>query len=300
MAVNYEYYRSFYYVAKYQNLTLAAAAMKSSQPNLTRVMQNLEQQLGCRLFVRSNRGIVLTEEGETLYQHVAVAVEQLLQGEEALRRSVDLQTGTVYLGTSETALHELLLEEVRRFHQSYPAVRLKLRSYSTPKAIEALRCGEIDLAVVATPVEIQPPLRCQALKTFRDLLICGPDLAELQGRRLRLEELMDYPMVSLARETTAFAFYSRLYRRHGLELTADIEVATADLILPLVQNGLGIGFLPEDLARPALLRGQVRELFLEEPHPPRKICLIRDARRGLSVAARAFQTLLLEASRCPE
>ncbi len=102
--------------------------------------------------------------------------------------------------------------------------------------------------------------------------------------------------MSLARETTAFEFYSRLYRPHGLELTADIEVATADLVLPLVQNGLGIGFLPEDLARPALQRGQVMELSLEEELPPRQVCLIRDTRRGLSVAASAFRTLLLEAS----
>ena len=81
MAVNYEYYRCFYYVAKYKNLTRAASAIMSSQPNVTRVMHNLEHELGCRLITRSNRGIALTEEGERLYQHVAAAIAHLQQGE---------------------------------------------------------------------------------------------------------------------------------------------------------------------------------------------------------------------------
>ena len=63
MAVRYEYYRCFYYAAKYQNLTQAAAALQTSQPNMTRILRSLERELGCRLMLRSNRGVTLTEEG---------------------------------------------------------------------------------------------------------------------------------------------------------------------------------------------------------------------------------------------
>jgi len=295
MAVNYEYYRCFYYVAKYRNLTLAASAMASSQPNVTRVMHNLEHELGCRLFIRSNRGISLTEEGEKLYSYVAVAFEQLRLGEETLTRSAGLQEGTVYLGTSETAMHELLLEEVRRFHAAYPAVRLKIRNCSTPQAISALRSGQIDFAVVASPVSIQPPLKRKNLKLFQDILISGPQFADLVGRKIRLADLAQYPLVCLARGTTAFEFYSKLYRDYGLELEADIEVATADLVLPMVRSGLGLGFLPYEFAREELQAGRVIRLDLIEPIPERHICLIQDEHRGLSVAARTFQKMLCEA-----
>lgn len=294
MAVNYEYYRCFYYVAKYRNLTLAASAMASSQPNVTRVMHNLEHELGCRLFIRSNRGISLTEEGEKLYSYVAVAFEQLRLGEETLTRSAGLQEGTVYLGTSETAMHELLLEEVRRFHAAYPAVRLKIRNCSTPQAISALRSGQIDFAVVASPVSIQPPLKRKNLKLFQDILISGPQFADLVGRKIHLADLAQYPLVCLARGTTAFEFYSKLYRDYGLELEADIEVATADLVLPMVRSGLGLGFLPYEFAREELQAGRVIRLDLIEPIPERHICLIQDEHRGLSVAARTFQKMLCE------
>ena len=68
MQTNYEYYRIFYQVAKSLNFTQAAASLMTSQPSVSRSMQCLEQDLGCRLFVRSKRGVALTREGELLYR----------------------------------------------------------------------------------------------------------------------------------------------------------------------------------------------------------------------------------------
>ena len=67
MDINLEYYKIFYYVAKYRNMTKAAAALGSNQPNVTRIMKLLESQLNCRLFIREARGISLTREGEQLF-----------------------------------------------------------------------------------------------------------------------------------------------------------------------------------------------------------------------------------------
>ena len=59
MYISYDYYRVFYYVAKYGNITQAAKLMLNSQPNLTRTIKNLEAELGCALFSRSNQGEIL-------------------------------------------------------------------------------------------------------------------------------------------------------------------------------------------------------------------------------------------------
>ena len=63
MNISYDYYRIFYYVAKYGNVTQAAKMLLSNQPNLTRVIKTLEGELGCPLFIRNNRGMKLTQEG---------------------------------------------------------------------------------------------------------------------------------------------------------------------------------------------------------------------------------------------
>ena len=70
-----DYYRIFYYVAQYKSFSKAADVMGNNQPNITRCMNILENELGCKLFIRSNRGVQLTIEGERLFEHVSIAIE---------------------------------------------------------------------------------------------------------------------------------------------------------------------------------------------------------------------------------
>ena len=109
MAISYDYYRIFYYVAKYRSFTRAAKVLMNSQPNITRTINNLEAELGCRLFLRSRTGVVLTPEGEQLFAHVQVAQEHLQAGETAILEARNLISGHLNLSASEIALHLLLL-----------------------------------------------------------------------------------------------------------------------------------------------------------------------------------------------
>ena len=76
--MNYEYYKIFYHVAKHKNSTKAATELYSSQPAVTRALQNMEGELGCKLFIRKKTGVELTREGENLYKYAQVAFQQLL------------------------------------------------------------------------------------------------------------------------------------------------------------------------------------------------------------------------------
>lgn len=67
-----DYYRIFYYVAKYKSFSKAAKILHNNQPNISRTMNNIESEFGCKLLVRSHSGITLTPEGEQLYEHVAL------------------------------------------------------------------------------------------------------------------------------------------------------------------------------------------------------------------------------------
>lgn len=292
MNVNYEYYRIFYYAAKYRSFTRAANVLHSNQPNVTRAMNKLEQALGCALFVRSNQGVALTPEGEALFRHVAVAQEHLQQGEDELAGCAKLQSGTLSISASATALGILLLDKLELFHTRYPGIRLRLWNHSTPQAITALERGVADLAVVTPPARTEPYLRETPLQTFQDILIGGPCFAGLAQTPLHLYQLEEQPLICLGRETMTYAFYNRLFSRHGLTLQPDTEAATADQILPLVKCNLGLGFVPQPFAREALERGQVFQIPLLETIPQRYIGLLRDSRRPLSIAAREFIRVL--------
>ena len=132
--VNYEYYRLFYYVCKYHSITRAANVLRMSQPNVTRALNRLEEQLGCKLLVRSTRGVTMTPEGEVLFAHVEIAQEQLQAGESELAGITALESGALTISASETALNVFLLDKLREFHRRYPGVRLRIANHSTPQA----------------------------------------------------------------------------------------------------------------------------------------------------------------------
>lgn len=292
MNVNFEYYKIFYYVAKYHNFTKAARALCNSQPNVTRAMNCLEHELNCTLFVRTNRGVHLTPEGERLYTRVSVAVQQLQTAEEELSESVGLEHGSVSIGASETALNIYLLDRLHKFHLEYPGVRLKLCNDSTPEAIRSVRSGEIDFAVVTTPVKVEVPLKEIRLRSFQEILVGGKTFTALASQELSLKDLKDYPLISLGRETTTYHFYEKLFLEHGAELVPDTEAATTDQVLPLVKNELGLAFLPEEMAEEALKKYEIIQMDLKEGIPSRHVCMIYDAKRPMSAAAQKLKKLL--------
>lgn len=292
MTPNFEYYKIFFYVAKYQNLTLAAKVLLTSQPSVTRSIKSLENDLGCRLFIRSRRGVTLTAEGELLYAHVAAACESLFKGEAALSDALSLQNGSVSIGATETAAHCLLLEKLEEFHRRFPQVRINIRSDSTAPVIGDLKSGRVDLAVVTTPMEKEPYLKAVTVRTFHDILVAGPGFAELKGREYHLFDLTGYPLVCLSPETMTNRFYVDFYAAHGISMKSDIQLATADLLLPVIEKNLGIGFVPEGMAEEALRRGSVFRVELNEKIPARQICAVRDTQRPLSAAARQLLKLL--------
>ena len=293
MEVTYDYYRIFYYAAKYKSFSQAATILMSNQPNVTRAIHNLESQLGCRLFIRSNRGAELTPEGERLYIHVLSAMEQFQAAEEELADSSGLSHGSVAIGASETALNIFLLDKLKSFHMTYPGIRLKLYNHSTPEAIEAVKSGKIDFAVVSTPAEVDFPLKQIMLMPFQEILVGGTTFTALSSQELSLREVKNYPLISLGRETMTYKFYNSVFLSHGLDLSPDTEAATADQILPLVKCELGLAFLPQPMAAPSLLKKEIVQIPLKDEIPERQICLVYDSQHPMGAAARELKNTIL-------
>lgn len=292
MSINYEYYRIFYYVAQCHSFTKAAQMLENNQPNITRCMNNLEEEVGCKLFVRTNRGVTLTPEGERLSRRVSIACEQLQLGEEELRRDCGLDAGTISVGASEIALHLLLLDRLSEFHAAYPGVHLKITNDSAPQGIQSLLHGRTDVAVVTTPNRVPAPLKVTNLMPFRDILLCGSQYKELASRMRSLKELSDYPLICLGQETSTYHFCQSLFVKHDLPFRVDMEGATMDQVLPMVSHNLGIGFCPEQLAAPAIASGEVYQIRLVEPIPERAVCLVEDTSRPQSIAMKTLRKLL--------
>lgn len=295
MNISYEYYRVFYYVAKYRNITKAAEVLMSNQPNVTRLIKALEQNLECTLFVRSHKGVVLTPEGEALYAHVKIAVENILAGEEELAHSRGLQRGIISIGASEVALRCLLLPILNRYRHMYPGVQIRISNHSTPQAISALQDGLADIAVVTTPLDHTDKIDVIKIREFRECAVCGDAYRSLTAKPLSFSDLADVPLICLSPGTKTYTFYTELFARYDLTIRPDIEAATADQILPMVRNNLGIGFVPKEFLSDLSENTGVHVLTLTQEIPPRSICLVRNREIPFSIAAKELQKMILDA-----
>ncbi|HCS94490.1 MAG TPA: LysR family transcriptional regulator [Clostridiales bacterium] len=296
MNTNFENYRTFYFVAKYGNITAAAEALYSEQPNVTRAIKNLERDLGCVLFARSNKGVTLTPEGEMLYRRVAIAYEQIAAAEEELSRHNGFEEGLLRIGVSETALHEVLLSALVRYHALYPKIKFSLVNLTNTQAISAVKNQAVDFVLISTPFSLDKSLKSVPIKRFQDIVVCGERYRYLTGEKVSFRELTGLCIVSVNKTTKTYEYYRTLFRRYGLEFAPEIEVSTSNQILPIVKNNLGIGFIPASFAENEIANGEVFRLETEEEITPREVCLIKRADFSLSVAAKEFERLLKNSS----
>mgnify|MGYP002511150135 CR=1 FL=1 len=292
MDVDFEYFKIFYYVAKYGNITKAAAALGNSQPNVTRVMKLLEAQLGCRLILRETRGVSLTEEGELLYSHVEAACRHLWSAQAEIRGRDSLRSGIVEIGATETALHLFLLDALQDFRRRHPAVRIKIHNHTTPEILKRLTDGKLDFAVVTTPHSMPSSIQCEKILDFTEILTGGTEYRSLSRTPSRLMDLQNCPWVGLGRGSATYEFYRDFFAAQGLDLELDMEVATSDLLLPLILDNLGIGFVPEQLALPLIKEKRLVQVPLDCSLPRRAVQIVSDRGHGMGLAADAFYRYL--------
>lgn len=291
MYISYDYYRIFYYVAKYGNVSQAAKLLLNNQPNMTRTIKKLEAELGCPLFLRSKKGMKLTPEGERLYEHIRIAMEHIDAGEAELTENRNLQNGTVYIAASEVALRCLLLPVLKKYRILYPGIHIRISNHSTPQAIGALKDGSADIAVVTTPTVHTASLVETVVRPITEVAVCSPYFKEFGDKQISLSELINFPLISLGKDTKSFEFYSALFTAHGLPYKPDIEAFTADQILPMVEADLGIGFVPEEFLREG---DGICRIKLEEKIPKRSIVIIKRKEQPLSVAAKELERMIRE------
>ena len=295
MEASLDAYKAFVCAARAKSLTAAAKELYLSQPTVTHHLQTLEALHGCRLFERTRRGVTLTPEGEILYGYLSDALARIEEAGEVLEARRTLTRGVVRIGATETTLHHYLLPRLRRFKEAHPDVRLKIANGSTPGMLADLNAGAIDFAVLVLKAQGLPDAyRVAPLAPLRDVIIAGQKYRSSLSGTVALKDLARFPLICMTPGTLTRDYVEEIFRAEGLAFDPDMEMATADLITPLVENGLGVGFVPYAFAREAIERGGAFELSLNPPLPERRISLVCTPLHPLSAAAKAFTQMLRE------
>jgi len=292
MSITFDWYQTFYYVAKFQSISLAAEHLYISQPAVSQAIKALERSLGCKLFGRTSKGVSLTAEGETLFYYIEPGVEQIKLGEQKLKEVLELARGELRIGASDMTLEFYLLPYLEQFHRRYPAIKISVTNGPTPETIELLQQGKIDFGVVTEPFGTLKGFTSFPVGTVRDIFICSKHRAALCGKAHTPAELASYPLICLEQNTSSRRHVDMFFASHNLKLSPEFELATSDLIVEFVKRNLGIGCVVENFARDAIAAGIICELPAAEPIPERNIRVICSGKAPTTKAASALLEML--------
>ena len=292
MGASLDLYRVFCRVARDKSITLAAQALYLSQPAVSRNIRQLEEELGCPLFVRTPKGVQLTGEGETLFRHVSAGLEQIRQGEKKLYEQVNLESGEICVGASDMTLQFFLLPYLEAFHREYPGVKIHVTNGPTPETIRFLEQGCIDFGIVSEPAEEAGDFSLTPVGEIRDIFVAGKAFAHLAASPLPLQALEKLPVICLESNTSTRRYIDRFFAENGVVLAPEFELATSSLIVQFARRNLGVGCVVAAFAEEALAAGEVVRVPLEKELPPRRICVVRGHAPGSKAAARLLNLLL--------
>lgn len=285
MTDNWEYYKVFYYVASCKSITLAAKELSISQPAVSQTIRQLEHNAGALLFIRTSKGMRLSKEGELLFSYIAKSYEQIRRGEKKLAQMLNLELGEVHIGASDMTLQFFLLPFLERFHEKYPAVKVKVTNAPTPETLAYLKQGRIDFGVVSTPFAQQEGMQITAVKTIRDTFVAGRRFIQYKNKTLDLSELEKLPLICLEGNTSTRGFMDSFLASNGVTIRPEFELATSDMIVQFALRSLGVGCVMKEFADRHLEEGRLFELRFNQIIPGRNFCIVREEKTPLSTAA---------------
>lgn len=144
--------RYFLQVAENLNFNRAAERLNISQPVVTRIISQLEHEVGAKLFERTTRRVALTPAGAVLLKEVRPLIAHVEAVQQTVRHSVAERSGRLTVGYTTMAMQSVTPEMLRRFRSEHPDVEVDVREMTTQAQVEALLSAEIDVGFVLTPV----------------------------------------------------------------------------------------------------------------------------------------------------
>ncbi|WP_067816882.1 LysR family transcriptional regulator [Actinomadura kijaniata] len=243
--MNLDHFRSLVALAEELHFARAAQRCGLSQPQLSRQVRRVEEELGVLLFERTTREVRITPAGEAFVAEARRSLEHADRAVLAARRLGRGESGRLVVGFVGSAAHTLLPPVLRRFRDRYPGVELDLRELPSARQAEELAEGTLDVGVLYAPVH-QDGLETREL--FRGRLLAALPRTHPHAHRdpLPLSALADEGFVLFPRElgTALHAAITRAARAAGFEVRVVQEAVQMQTIVGLVAAGIGVSIVP--------------------------------------------------------
>ena len=287
MNIKLEQYKIFNEAASTLSFSLAARNLFVSQSAVSQAIHTLEKELNTQLFIRQSKGVILTKEGEMLYQKISQALALITSAENQIGNLHELTKGELTIGAGDTLSENYIMPYLVKFNQLYPNVTIKMVNRTSLEIIDLLKNGQIEIGFINMPLQDEA-ITIQECLQVHDIFVHK----HYEEKIYSLQDLSHESLILLEKSSNSRQFVDYHFASHGILLTSSIELGSHDLLLEAAKNNLGKACVIKEFSQNELNQHNIYEVKLEHPIPSRSIGYAYLSRKTLTPAALKFIDLL--------
>lgn len=289
-------YQIFNTVARTLNISRAARELFISQPAISKAIAKLEESLNVKLFIRSSRGVKLTEEGRMFYEYTSQAFDMLHRGEENLRQIATLGIGHIRIGVSTTLCKYLLIPYLKAFISRYPHIKITIQCQSTLHTLSLLESGTIDIGLIGKPNHLSQ-LAFDPVGEIEDVFVAAGAYLDnlcLRAGKSRVQEFSVAELFSAANvmlldeQNITRQYIDNYFKQNRITTGQLLEISNLDLLIDFARIGLGIACVIREFIKEDLDTGTLIEIPLNTPIAKREVGFAYDRHKAQNEAMRKF------------
>ncbi len=240
MNINFELYKVFYEVANEGSISKGADKLMISQPAVSQSIQTLENELGGKLFTRTPKGVVLTNEGEELYKYIKEGMSYFINGTNKFMSLKTLESGTLNIGSTTVISENYLIPYIALFHSMYPNVKITIQNDLTDNLFRELRNGNLDIVITSIPNDTKG-FKLEKICDLHDIFVSS------KKENFNFKNLILQKRPSVNR--TNFDEYTK---SNNISYEVKMEVVSHNLLVKFVEHGFGIGLVTKEFVKDKL------------------------------------------------
>ena len=251
-------------IAEKGNISHAASALDLSQPGLSRLLNQVEQNLDAQLFDRSSRGVQLTEIGKIFCEHS----KEILTRHELIRHNIqdlgDQLAGSVRIVMPHTAGVVLFIPLMNHFREHHPNVSLRIMPAFNLHIPQYLNSGTADIGLISYPHGLSG-LNASPLMTENLYLVGKSTDIPRTKKKITLAETVHFPLL-LPSVSHSYRFYiDNALAEHNLRIKSLVEIDSEDATIQMLKEGQGFSIIPYSMAQREIDEGQLSACLVTDP-----------------------------------
>lgn len=253
---------TFIHVAELNSFTKAAEKLGFSQSTVSFQVKQLETEFNSQLFERINRTVVLTEQGRKVLRY-AYQIRQMTQELEENMQEDQLLTGHIRLAMADSLCNSLLSEHFDTFRRQYPGITLKVIAAGTEEMFRLINHNEVDAILTLDNHIYNTEYVIVQEEKVGMHFVAGKDSSFSTKSSISVQELVSQPFILTEKDMSYRRLMEEKLAGMSLEIQPILEIGSTNLICSLVEQGIGLSFLPDYVTEKGVRAGKIKYLEVD-------------------------------------